>query len=697
VKACFLFFKGFGNPFFFRGTFFIFSTWQNKPQEQKMFPAQQCTIETAAIRFETIDANAQVLDDVSIGRSLEPGIVTLSAGNGLVELRGIKEPTTSHSAANKQYVDSLISGIRWLDPVTVATDTQWALAELLPTVSVGGYPLEANDRVLLRNQPNPLDNGVYVVRDGAPAVRADDLTIGVSASGTAVFVQAGAFASCGFVCSVGDPDFSRIGTNPVSFVQFTGLGQFIAGAGIDLTGNTISVSGTGIGSAQIQDSAVTNAKIFAAAVTADKLADGAVTDAKLAVGAVITAKIRDGAVTDDKLAAGAVTEFKLLDGAVTNAKIRGGAVTDDKLAAGAVTEFKLFDGAVTNAKIRGGAVTDDKLAVGAVTEFKLADDTVSGAKIKTGAIVEGKLADGAVTAAKLAANSVGSLKIVDLNVTTAKLADSAVTELKLADNVVSGAKIQAGVIVEGKLANSAVTSAKLADNSVGTLKIVDLNVTTAKIADSAVTELKLADDGISGAKIKVGAIVEGKLANSAVTSAKLADNSVGTLKIVDLNVTTAKLANLAVTDAKLANLTITSGKLADDSVTTSKLADNAVNGDKLASTISGSKKFSENLTCDNTVYAKKFTTMSDANLKDHVISIETASDVIQSLRPVSYQFKDSLEKQFGLIAQEVDLLLPQVVQHGENLSIDYTSVFILLLKSHQELTARVAQLEAQQA
>jgi hypothetical protein len=214
--------------------------------------------------------------------------------------------------------------------------------------------------------------------------------------------------------------------------------------------------------------------------------------------------------------------------------------------------------------------------------------------------------------------------------------------------------------------------------------LLNLAVTEPKLANAAVTDAKLADGAVTSGKIGLGAVTDARLADGAVTNAKLANDAV----------TTLKLFNAAVTSGKLADGSVGNSKLADSAVSTSKIADSAVNGDKLASTISGSKKFSENLTCDNTVFAKKFTTTSDANLKDHVSSVETAADVIQALRPVAYQFKDSPDKQFGLIAQEVVLLLPQVVQHGENLSIDYTSIFTLLLRSHQELTARVAQLEA---
>ena len=75
-----------------------------------------------------------------------------------------------------------------------------------------------------------------------------------------------------------------------------------------------------IGTAQIQDDAVTTPKINDGAVTTPKINDGAVTTAKLDDEAVTTAKIDDGAVTTAKLDNAAITTAKIADGAVTKLK-----------------------------------------------------------------------------------------------------------------------------------------------------------------------------------------------------------------------------------------------------------------------------------------------------------------------------------------------------------------------------------------
>ena len=97
---------------------------------------------------------------------------------------------------------------------------------------------------------------------------------------------------------------------------------------------------------------------------AGRVATGALADRDT----VGTAQIDDNAVTADKLAAGAVATDALA----------AGAVTESKLAAGAVTGSRLASGAVATANLANDAVTADKLANTAVSagDYTAADISV---------------------------------------------------------------------------------------------------------------------------------------------------------------------------------------------------------------------------------------------------------------------------------------------------------------------------------
>ena len=108
------------------------------------------------------------------------------------------------------------------------------------------------DRVLIKNQTDAMENGVYVVTTvGSASVnwvltRASDFdnspTTEVS-PGTFFFVEEGTTqADNGYVIS--NDSAISIGSSDIIFSQFSGAGQITAGAGLTKSGNTLNVVGT---------------------------------------------------------------------------------------------------------------------------------------------------------------------------------------------------------------------------------------------------------------------------------------------------------------------------------------------------------------------------------------------------------------------------------------------------------------------
>lgn len=88
---------------------------------------------------------------------------------------------------------------------------------------------------------------------------------------------------------------------------------------------------------------------------------------------------------------------------------------------------------------------------------------------------------------------------------------------------------------------------------------------------------------------------------------------------------------------------------------------------------------------------------SDARLKENVVDIEEddARDVLDRLRPVDFDWKDSGNRGFGFIAQEVAEILPDIVKEKSDgkLSLNYTGIIAFLVKGWQEQDERIAELE----
>jgi hypothetical protein len=96
----------------------------------------------------------------------------------------------------------------------------------------------------------------------------------------------------------------------------------------------------------------------------------------------------------------------------------------------------------------------------------------------------------------------------------------------------------------------------------------------------------------------------------------------------------------------------------------------------------------------NLVAAGNVTAYSDARLKKNVSTIDNALALVEKMRGVRYERIDSGKAGVGVIAQEMQEVVPEVVHEGENLSVAYGNLVGVLIEAVKELSARVKELEA---
>jgi hypothetical protein len=100
---------------------------------------------------------------------------------------------------------------------------------------------------------------------------------------------------------------------------------------------------------------------------------------------------------------------------------------------------------------------------------------------------------------------------------------------------------------------------------------------------------------------------------------------------------------------------------------------------------------------DGTITASQnITAFSDERLKENIQQIEDALHIVQSLMGVRYTHKHTQQSQVGVVAQQVQQVLPEVVQqHADGmLSVAYGNLTAVLIEAVKELAERVARLEA---
>ena len=210
---------------------------------------------------------------IAIGQS-----VATSASPSFANVTITSVPTSDNHAATKAYVDFHAAGIVWHDAVKLATaavlpgtptydnGTSGVGATLTATANarlmVDGTNATTNDRVLVKDQADATQNGIYkVTTQGSVSVpyvltRATDFDASpsfehIGSSGDAVYVTSGAYnPNQGFITlstGTGTDGTYVIGTDSVTFGQFTGTATFIAGNGVTITGNTINVESANAG------------------------------------------------------------------------------------------------------------------------------------------------------------------------------------------------------------------------------------------------------------------------------------------------------------------------------------------------------------------------------------------------------------------------------------------------------------------
>lgn len=191
------------------------------------------------------------------------------------KITGLAEPTAGTDAATKNYVDTAVAGIDWKASVVAATTEDITLSG---EQTIDGVAVVAGDRVLVKDQSTGSQNGIYVVSASGWSRSSDADGNAEVTAGFAVFVTEGTInGDTGWVLTT--DDVITVGTTALTFTQFTGLGQIVAGDGLTKSGNVLNaVAGTGIA-------------VTADAISVDRTTNGA----KVAL--IYTASIGDGTAT----------------------------------------------------------------------------------------------------------------------------------------------------------------------------------------------------------------------------------------------------------------------------------------------------------------------------------------------------------------------------------------------------------------
>jgi len=232
---------------------------------------------------KTINGSSNTLSNIAnsslTNSTIVLGTTTIALGGtslapaGLTSVTVTQDPVSNFQLATKQYVDTLVSsGVHFHEPVRVESPINLNATYNNGTAGVGatltnagaqaalvidGVTVAVNDRVLVYQQTNQTQNGVYVVTNvGSGSTNwvltrsADTNTYGVAgpttlSEGSTFFVQQGTTgAGETYTCNtVGTIVF---GTTNITFAQIAAAQIYSAGTGLTLTGTQFSINNTAV-------------------------------------------------------------------------------------------------------------------------------------------------------------------------------------------------------------------------------------------------------------------------------------------------------------------------------------------------------------------------------------------------------------------------------------------------------------------
>lgn len=155
-----------------------------------------------------------------------------------VRLTNIADPVNAQDAVNLRTLNATQEGLNPKGGVRVVATSNITLSG---SQTIDGETTVTGDRVLLTAQSNPAENGIWIANSSGAWTRASDANVWSELVGAHTFVIEGSasYKGTGWLCTV-EPG-GTLGATAVTWIQYTGSGTIVDGAGLGKSGNEIFV------------------------------------------------------------------------------------------------------------------------------------------------------------------------------------------------------------------------------------------------------------------------------------------------------------------------------------------------------------------------------------------------------------------------------------------------------------------------
>lgn len=241
---------------------------------------------------------------------------------------------------------------------------------------------------------------------------------------------------------------------------------------------------------------------------------------------------------------------------------------------------------------------------------------------------------------------------------------------------VLGNALVTGILTAGIGSFTSLNSTNL--NISGVSTITNLTVTTLNYSTSGVTTIpnaRITDLYITGISTFVnGPLLVGTASSTGVSAQRL--QVTGKAYISD---------NLGVGEVNPSSRLYVNG---DTYVTGVITATSAIVGGNVTINSSG-------LNVSGVITATDFNSLSDVNYKENINTVNGALLKVEQMRGVKFDWKESGLPSYGVIAQELQEILPELVHGGDPKTVNYNGIIGVLIEAIKELKEEINDLKDQ--
>jgi hypothetical protein len=204
----------------------------------------------------------------------------------------------------------------------------------------------------------------------------------------------------------------------------------------------------------------------------------------------------------------------------------------------------------------------------------------------------------------------------------------------------------------------------------------------------------------TGSGVLTGVVTTGNIQNGTILNEDIANNTIQNAKLVNSTISGISLGGTLGTLGFVGSYWSGGSSYNGSSAANVSLAATFTNTGNTLVARNASGDFSAasvsviNLSASQTITAQDFNSTSDISLKTNIKTIENSLDLIDSIRGVSFDWVNGSYSSMGVIAQEIEEVLPQLVNDGEHKSVNYNGLIGVLIESIKELRKEIEELKS---